>query len=75
MTVCIFIRRRKSDVSDDGDAADDPHQRQYAATGMPDGRYTLGGLDVDVVGNRATLVSDGALAGSATNLMDCCGRW
>ena len=41
------------------------------ATGMPDGRYTLGGLDVDVVGNRATLVSDGALAGSATNLMDC----
>lgn len=41
------------------------------ATGMPDGRYTLGGLDVDVAGNRATLVSDGALAGSATNLMDC----
>ena len=41
------------------------------ATGMPDGRYTLGGLDVDVVGNRATLVSDGALAGSATTLPDC----
>lgn len=41
------------------------------ATGMPDGRYTLGGQDVDVVGNRATLVADGALAGSATNLMDC----
>lgn len=41
------------------------------ATGMPDGRYTLGGLDVDVAGNRATLVADGALAGSATNLMDC----
>ncbi|MCD8020538.1 MAG: N-acetylglucosamine-6-phosphate deacetylase [Clostridiales bacterium] len=41
------------------------------ATGMPDGQYTLGGLDVKVVGNRATLVSDGALAGSATNLMDC----
>lgn len=41
------------------------------ATGMPDGRYTLGGLEVDVVGNHATLVSDGALAGSATNLMDC----
>ena len=41
------------------------------ATGMPDGRYTLGGLEVDVVGNRATLVSDGALAGSATNLLDC----
>lgn len=41
------------------------------ATGMPDGRYTLGGLDVDVAGNRATLASNGALAGSATNLMDC----
>lgn len=41
------------------------------ATGMPDGCYTLGGLEVEVVGNRATLVSDGALAGSATNLMDC----
>lgn len=41
------------------------------ATGMPDGRYTLGGLEVDVVGNHATLVSNGALAGSATNLMDC----
>ena len=41
------------------------------ATGMPDGQYTLGGLAVNVAGNRATLVSDGALAGSATNLMDC----
>lgn len=41
------------------------------ATGMPDGRYTLGGLEVDVTGNRAILVSDGALAGSATNLLDC----
>ncbi len=41
------------------------------AAGMPDGTYTLGGLDVNVQGNRATLVSDGALAGSVTNLMDC----
>lgn len=41
------------------------------ATGMPDGQYTLGGLDVKVKGNRATLVSDGALAGSVTNLADC----
>ena len=41
------------------------------ATGMPDGQYTLGGLDVKVVGKLATLVSDGALAGSVTNLMDC----
>lgn len=41
------------------------------ATGMQNGRYLLGGLEVDVAGNRATLVSNGALAGSATNLMDC----
>ncbi len=40
------------------------------ATGMPDGRYQLGGQDVDLVGNRPTLVSSGAIAGSATNLMD-----
>jgi len=41
------------------------------ATGMPDGRYQLGGLEVGVAGNRAVLVSNGALAGSVTNLMDC----
>lgn len=41
------------------------------ATGMPDGEYTLGGQVVRVTGNRARLVSDGALAGSATNLMEC----
>lgn len=41
------------------------------ATGMPDGQYTLGGLNVNVSGNRATLASNGALAGSATNLLDC----
>lgn len=41
------------------------------AAGMPDGSYTLGGLDVNVVGNRATLASDGTIAGSVTNLMDC----
>ena len=41
------------------------------ATGMPDGQYTLGGLDVKVVGKCATLVLDGAIAGSATNLADC----
>ena len=40
-------------------------------TGMPDGQYTLDGLEVNVRGNRATLVSDGALAGSVTNLADC----
>lgn len=41
------------------------------ATGMPDGDYTLGGLEVSVEGNRAVLKSNGALAGSATNLLDC----
>lgn len=41
------------------------------AAGMPDGQYTLGGLDVAVKGNRAELVSDGALAGSVTTLPDC----
>lgn len=41
------------------------------ATGMPDGRYTLGGLDVDVHGKHATMVRDGALAGSVTSLPDC----
>lgn len=41
------------------------------ATGMPNGSYTLGGLNVNVVANRATLVSNGALAGSVTNLLDC----
>lgn len=41
------------------------------ATGMTDGIYTLGGLDVKVKGNKATLVSDGAIAGSVTNLMEC----
>ncbi len=41
------------------------------ATGMPDGRYTLGGLEVNVKAKKAVLVSDGAIAGSAYNLMDC----
>ena len=40
------------------------------AVGMVDGDYELGGLPVHKEGNRATL-SDGTIAGSATNLMDC----
>lgn len=40
------------------------------ATGKPDGKYSLGGLDVFVSGNRATL-SDGTIAGSATPLYKC----
>lgn len=44
------------------------------ATGMPDGEYTLGGQAVHVSGRRAVLASNGALAGSATNLMECMKR-
>ncbi len=40
------------------------------AAGMPDGSYDLGGQEVTVRGNRATL-SDGTIAGSVTNLMQC----
>ncbi len=40
------------------------------ATGMPNGDYSLGGLDVKVTGRLATL-EDGTIAGSATNLMEC----
>lgn len=40
------------------------------ATGLEDGDYSLGGQAVKVVGNLATL-SNGTIAGSATNLMDC----
>ncbi len=38
--------------------------------GMPDGRYMLGGQDVFLQGGIARL-SDGTIAGSATNLFDC----
>ncbi len=37
-----------------------------AATGMPDGKYKLGGLDVDVVSGRCT--SGGVLAGSVLTM-------
>ncbi len=40
------------------------------ATGMQDGAYTLGGQAVTVSGNKATL-SDGTIAGSVTDLMNC----
>lgn len=40
------------------------------ATGLKDGEYTLGGQDVKVTGNLAAL-SDGTIAGSVTNLLDC----
>jgi N-acetylglucosamine-6-phosphate deacetylase len=41
------------------------------ATGLPDGIYALGGQEVQVTGKKAVLTGDGAIAGSATNLMDC----
>ena len=41
------------------------------ATGMPDGKYLLGGQEVEVNGSQALLAGDGALAGSVTNLPDC----
>ena len=46
-------------------------QKNYTLfTNMPDGQYSLGGLDVTVNGKLAAL-EDGTIAGSATNLMDC----
>lgn len=41
------------------------------AAGLSDGVYTLGGQNVLVTGKRAVLESDGSLAGSVLNLMDC----
>lgn len=41
------------------------------ATGKPDGTYALGGQEVTVKGNLATLTQGGAIAGSVTNLMNC----
>ena len=38
--------------------------------GMPDGEYSLGGLPVTLSGGIASL-TDGTIAGSATNLYDC----
>lgn len=40
------------------------------AAGMEDGKYELGGQEVNVNGNKATL-ADGTIAGSVTNLMKC----
>lgn len=41
------------------------------ACGLEDGQYTLGGQDVTVRGNLATLTELGNIAGSVTNLMNC----
>lgn len=44
------------------------------ATGLPDGKYQLGGLDVIKTGNKATLTDGETIAGSVSYLMDCL-RW
>lgn len=44
------------------------------ATGMPDGQYQLGGLEIIKKCNKATLTDGETIAGSVTNLMDCL-RW
>jgi len=42
------------------------------ATGMPDGQYPFGGQEIEVHGNRATIVGQpNTLAGSVTSLMGC----
>lgn len=41
------------------------------AAKMPDGNYTLGGLDITVKDGTARTVADGALAGSTSTLLDC----
>ena len=41
------------------------------ATGMADGIWDLGGLEVEVRGNRASLASNGSIAGSVTTLFGC----
>lgn len=41
------------------------------ATGMGDGTYFLGGLEMKVEGKQARMLRDGALAGSVTPLPDC----
>jgi N-acetylglucosamine-6-phosphate deacetylase len=41
-----------------------------AASGLPDGPYTLGGLDVTVSEGAARLTGDGSLAGGVSTLVD-----
>ena len=41
------------------------------ATGLTDGMYSLGGLDVEKKGSLCTLKGTDTIAGSATNLFDC----
>jgi len=41
------------------------------ATGLKDGKYMLGGQEVQVKGEKAVLTDSNVLAGSVSNLMDC----
>ncbi|WP_457253491.1 N-acetylglucosamine-6-phosphate deacetylase [Pedococcus sp. P5_B7] len=41
-----------------------------SASGLPDGAYTLGGLDVTVSARAARLTSNGSLAGGVSTLLD-----
>jgi N-acetylglucosamine-6-phosphate deacetylase len=41
-----------------------------AASGLPDGAYTLGRLDVTVSGRAARLTGNGSLAGGVSTLLD-----
>ena len=56
-----------------------PDAAPLSATGQPDGRYTLGAFEIEVVGERC-LSADGRLAGSVLtldravrNVVDMCG--
>ena len=60
MTFAMFTDERIIFISD-----------SMMACGLDDGQYTLGGQDVTVKGNLATLTEAGNIAGSVTNLMNC----
>ncbi len=45
-----------------------------SAAGLPDGRYTLGALSVDVAAGQARLTQGGSLAGGTATLLDVV-RW
>lgn len=42
-----------------------------SAAGMPEGKYSLGGLEVFVKGDGAARLADGTLAGSTANILQC----
>ena len=61
MTFQLFGKERMVLISD-----------SLRATGMPDGQYPFGGQEIEVHGNRATIVGHPeTLAGSVTSLMGC----